>query len=179
MNETSTSVLQFKGKLTFEGIGILLNELKIRKEVYGIRPKLYKKLLTLMIEILENVLKYSEHFEDFILDHPEYFPEFEMNCNEEVYVLVARNPVLEKDQRVIAEKIDRLNRASDEEVKQVYRETITNGIFSEKGGAGLGFIEMAKLSSHDLVYSFHPAVDEYYVYELTIKINHTDSKDHG
>jgi len=41
---------------------MLLNDLNNKKETYQINPVQYKKLLTLMIEILENVLKYSDRF---------------------------------------------------------------------------------------------------------------------
>ena len=111
MKQTTTSVLQFKGKLTFEKIGILLNELKNRKETLGIQPSLYKKLLTLMIEVLENVLKYSDHFEDFSDEYPEYLPEFELNLDDECFILLSRNPVREGDKEIISSKIGRINAA--------------------------------------------------------------------
>ncbi len=179
MKQTTTSVLQFKGRLTFEKIGILLNDLKNRKESLGISPILYKKLLTLMIEILENILKYSDHYQDFIIDRPEFLPEFELNFDEVGFMIVARNPVRNEDKKVIADKIEKINTSSEEELRKVYRETITNGIFTEKGGAGLGFIEMAKTTSRDLEFSFRPASDGYSVYELILHINHIDNNYHG
>jgi len=169
----TTSVIQFKGKLTFERIGILLNDLKNRKEAFDIKPILYKKLLTLMIEVLENVLKYSEYFEDFIFQYPEYLPEFELNLNEDGFILMSRNPVRDEDRGSISEKIKRINTSNEEELKKIYRETITNGMFTEKGGAGLGFIEMAKIASHDLEFNFQPVAEGYSVYELIIHINNT------
>ena len=54
----------------------------------------------------------------------------------------------------------------------IYRETITNGVFSDKGGAGLGFIEMAKITSNKLGYQFLTATDEYQIFELVLSINH-------
>lgn len=172
MKQNTTSVLHYKGKLTFERIGILLNDLKNRKEAFDIQPILYKKLLTLMIEVLENVLKYSDHFEDFTLEYPEYLPEFELNMKDGGFILVSRNPVRNKDKKTISEKIDKINTSNEEELKKIYRETITNGMFTEKGGAGLGFIEMAKIINRDLEIDFHPATSGYSVYELILHINH-------
>lgn len=171
MKHTTTSVLHFKGKLTFERIGILLNDLKKRKESFNIHPVIYKKLLTLMIEILENVLKYSDNFEDYIAENPDYVPEFELTMDENGFELVSRNPVRTADMDIIKKKIDQINESSEEELKQYYRETITNGIFTEKGGAGLGFIEMAKISSSDLKYDFIPSTDDYLMYELLVQLN--------
>ena len=42
LNSVSTTILQYKGKFTFERIGILLNDLKNKKETYHIDPVQYK-----------------------------------------------------------------------------------------------------------------------------------------
>ena len=171
MNSASISILQYKGKFTFERIGILLNDLKNKKETYNIDPVQYKKLLTLMIEILENVLKYSDRFEVFVLDHPDYQPEFELILNEDGFVLTSRNPVRDKDQKEISRRINRINTSDEEELKKIYRDTITNGIFTEKGGAGLGFIEMAKITTNTIVFSFIPIEKGFSYFELSLHIN--------
>lgn len=165
--------------LTFEGIGILLNELKNRKEAFDIHPVLYKKLLTLMIEVLENVLKYSDNFEDFTDNSPDYLPEFELKLGNNGFILVSRNPVRNEDRKLISDRIEKINTSGEKELKKIYRETITNGMFTEKGGAGLGFIEMARITSHDLEFAFHPATAGYSIFELIINISHIDQTNHG
>jgi len=132
-----------------------------------------------MIEVLENVLKYSDHFEDFSDEYPEYLPEFELNLDDECFILLSRNPVREGDKEIISSKIGRINASNEEELFFFYRETITNGMFTEKGGAGLGFIEMAKITDHDLGFAFHPATAGYSIYELILRINHIDQFNHG
>jgi hypothetical protein len=179
LKQTTTSVLQFKGKLTFEKIGILLNDLKNRKKTFDIQSGLYKKLLTLMIEVLENVLKYSDHFEEFSDKYPEYLPEFELTMDDECFILLSRNPVRERDKEVLSRKIERINASTEDELKKIYRETITNGMFTEKGGAGLGLIEMAKITNQDLVFTFSPTTTEYSIYELVLRINHIDQFNHA
>ncbi len=179
LKSASISVLHYKGKLSFERIGILLNDLKNKKETYQINPVLYKKLLTLMIEILENVLKYSDHFEVFVMHNPDYQPEFELNLNDAGFVLTSRNPVRDKDKNAISHRIDKINTSEVEELKKFYRDTITNGIFTEKGGAGLGFIEMAKITTNSIVYSFQPIMKGFSYFELTLHINHLGEENHG
>lgn len=160
-------------------IGILLNELKNRKQTFDIPPVLYKKLLTLMIEVLENVLKYSDHFEDFIGDNPDYLPEFELNRDNKRFILVSRSPVRNEDRGMISVKIKKVNTSGEVELKRIYRETITNGMFTEKGGAGLGFIEMARITNYNLEFAFHPATAGYSIFELILHINHIGQTNHG
>ena len=126
-----------------------------------------------MIELLENILKYSEHFDDFTDNKPEYHPEFELLYKQDHFILITRNPVRQKAMDIISQKISKLNKCDDEGLKKYYRETITNGIFTEKGGAGLGLIEMAKITAQPLEYSFEPIGGGYSWYELklNIKIN--------
>jgi len=156
-----------------------LNELKNKKDIYHIIPVQYKKLLTLMIEILENVLKYSDRFEVFVLDHPDYQPEFKLDLSEDGFILTSRNPVRDKDKIEISGRIDKINTSGDDELKKIYRDTITNGIFTEKGGAGLGFIEMAKITTNTLIYSFKPIDKGFSYFELILHINHFEEEDHG
>ena len=172
LKPTTTSVIRFKGKLTFERIGVLLNDLKIRRNSFEIHPVQYKKLLTLMIESLENVHRYSDAFDDFTLQYPQYLPEFELNLNETGFVLISRNPVRNEDRQIISEKINRINASSKLELRKIYRDTITNGLFTDRGGAGLGFIEMAKVVSKALEFNFHPAEAGFSVYELILHVNH-------
>ena len=53
-------ILNYQGLFNFEIIGHLLNSLKDETEARGISIVNYKKILSVMIEALENVFKYSE-----------------------------------------------------------------------------------------------------------------------
>jgi hypothetical protein len=178
LKQTTTSVIHYKGRITFERIGMLLNDLKTRKESYRIQPVVYKKLLTLMIEVLENIFKYSDHFEEFTRDQPEYLPEFELKIDKDDFLLIARNPVRRSDTDRIRSRIHTINNSTEEHLKKIYRETITNGVFTEKGGAGLGFIEMAKIASRELDFNFSPASGDYLIYELIIHTTNTEHHNH-
>jgi hypothetical protein len=121
-----------------------------------------------MIESLENVCKYTDAYEDFVKDQQEYLPTFNLMMNAESIQLITTNPILNKDIEVLKGKIDIVNNKSREELKQLYVETITNGKFSVKGGAGLGFIEMAKTSGRNLEYSFERISDQYSNYTFIV-----------
>ncbi len=68
----------------------------------------------------------------------------------------------------LKERIDFVNTKTSDELKILYRQTITDGKFTPKGGAGLGIIEMAKISGHPLDYEFEPINGNFSRYTLTI-----------
>lgn len=55
--------------------------------------------------------------------------------------------------------INNINSLDAEELKALYRDTVSNKGFSEKGGAGLGMIDMARKSRHKLECQFIPIKD--------------------
>jgi len=166
-----TPIIDYKGNLTFRTISILIADLKRKKDEFDIDVVVYKKIISLMIEILENVFKYSDYYSFFIEDHPDYEPVFELARNGVDYSIHSSNPILKKDIEKVKDKIDKINTLNSEELHLLYRETITNGAFTMKGGAGLGFIEMAKISCHQLKYKFTPLTGMFYNFELDLRVD--------
>ena len=161
-------LLEYKGHLTYSTIGRLLTKLKhviVRKNM---KTGVYKRILSVMIEALENIYKNSDayHHNDFIRKN--FLPSFHLFRNHTSYKITVSNPVKMEAVPGLKEKIDMINRMSVEELKLLYRQTITNGQFTEKGGAGLGLLEMAKVSRRPLTYSFKPIDDHFAEYSLTI-----------
>ncbi len=159
------TILYFKGQLDYDVIGDLIHNLKLKMKARTVRFGLYKKILTLMIELLENIIRYDENYMDneFILQN--YPPEFQIFFENEFYIIESANAILKKDADILTARIEDLNKLDKKGIKTLYKETITNGIFSAKGGAGLGMIEMAKIADSEFEYSFSE-VDSNYAYFL-------------
>jgi hypothetical protein len=164
----TNSILNHTGLLTFSSIDALLAKFKFVSQEYDIRFAVYKKVLTVMIESLENVCKYTDVYEPFVHKQPEYLPTFDILINSEAIRLVTTNPVRNEDIDLLSKRIELVNNKTRDELKDLYIKTITNGKFSLKGGAGLGFIEMAKTSGRNLQYAFEPINDHYSLYTFTV-----------
>ncbi len=169
------TILHCKGSLSFESIASLLNELKSKKQQYEIKVVVYKKLLSLIIESLENMLKYEDYYKDFVQENPEFMPEFRLEKDGKNFMISTMNPILNKHIKELKGKIDKVNGLDLEGLKTYYRSTITNGRFTPKGGAGLGFIEMAKITMSNLEYDFKKINRKYSVFKLLINLNSTKS----
>ena len=64
------------------------------------------------------------------------------------------NIVSTKDKIFLQKKINELNSMGETELKRLYKATLREGTFSEKGGAGLGLIEVARKASKPMIAKF-------------------------
>jgi hypothetical protein len=161
-------ILEFTGHLTFSTIGRLLTMLKHKMVEKGIKIGIYKRILGVMIEALENIYKYSDQYHDNEMIEKNYLPTFILERKEGIYIIKTSSPIKNSDIARLKEKIELVNTRTVEELKALYRQTITNGHFTAKGGAGLGLIEMAKITNNTLGYRFEPINADFSIYHLTL-----------
>ena len=161
-------ILEYTGHLSFSTTGRLLTMLKGKMSDMGIPLTVYKKILSVLIEVLENVYKYSENYQQdhFILRN--YVPCITLTRNYSSYSLHCSNPILNHHVSGLQNKLEIVNSKNYEELRAYYHQTITNGKFSDKGGAGLGIIDMAKISGNPLSFAFSRINEEYSLYRLEI-----------
>jgi hypothetical protein len=161
-------ILEYTGHLSFSTIGRLLTLLKYKMVEKGIKVGIYKRILSVMIEALENIYKNSDQYSDnsFILNS--YIPTFSLEREKGKYSVKVSNPVHNALIKKLKEKIETVNSKTPEELKIFYRQTISNGHFTPKGGAGLGILEMSKISGNPLVFSFTKINEEYSLFSLEI-----------
>lgn len=163
-------LLSYAGPLKYDTIGHLIHELKDKVSDLGLKLVLYKKILLVMIETLENILKYNEHFKEKADLKKKYLPKFNIQRMSDKFILTSSNAVLNSDIPELTDKLTLINNLDAEGLKKLYKDTITNGQFTHKGGAGLGFIEIAKISSEKIIFSFEPIDDRISYYMLQVVI---------
>ena len=68
----------------------------------------------------------------------------------------------------LREKLEQINQLDAKEIREVYRQMLSVAEFTDKGGAGLGLIEMAKKTGNKLDYDFI-SLDKDYSYFILSK----------
>jgi hypothetical protein len=164
----SKSILSYRGPVSFSTIDRLLSEFKIAAQEHDIPFRAYKKMISVMIEALENVTRYSDQFPCKGEGNNGFCPSCAINRNTKLIELITRNPVKKEHVDPLRNRIDDVNKHTREELMKLYRSTITNGEFTSKGGAGLGFIEMAKTTGKKLEYSFENLSNDYSIYTFRV-----------
>jgi len=77
---------------------------------------------------------------------------FSFNNIDEDYRINSINPIIEKDKEKAVSSLDIVNNKNALELRELYKKKLSEGEFSEKGGAGLGFIQMARKTGKKILY---------------------------
>lgn len=166
----SEVVLEYTGIMSFNTISVLLPRLKENVDALGEKVNTYKRLLTITIEILENCYRYIDsklYLKGFQEDYPSFIKIEKVG---EKFLVESGNTVLKEDVSIITAKLDAVNSMDDLGLREFYKKTIANGQFSAVGGAGLGFIEIAKASGSKIRYSFENIKQDVYFYKIELDV---------
>jgi len=68
-------------------------------------------------------------------------------------------------------KLEKINSLDKEGLKELYKAIIKNTTISEKGGAGLGFVDMARKSGTKLEYEFPEMSTDYAFFCLKVNVS--------
>jgi hypothetical protein len=165
-------ILNHIGIIQYETIGELIHTFKDQIHTRGIQTGTYKKILLVMIESLENIMKHSESCPAELAEPSQsYTPVFSIRKNLSQFVISSSNPIKKYHIRDFKNKLDYLNTLDQQGLKDFYKKTITNGQFTNRGGAGLGLIEIAKISGKKITYEFLPIDDHCDRFSMVITID--------
>ncbi len=165
------------GELLFEHNGAVSNKdlLHILPTVENIleeqeSKKITKrKVINIAIESLQNIQIHSFNNNG---NDGAYQPFFTLMRGDESFEVVIGNLVPNQEKVYLEDKIVKLNSLDQDEVKYLYsiimRQTFEK--FSEKGGAGLGLIDMKKKSGQPLVFDFLPVDNDLSYFRLKVTV---------
>lgn len=159
-------MLTHYGPLSYDEIGYLLNKMMAKFEAYSLA--LRKKVYMAMVESLENVYRHQ----DVMPDDTNHYPRFDLWVDDGQVEMSVGNPVLNSRVEHINACIERVNALDRDGLKELYKNIILHGTITEKGGAGLGFVNMAKVSDQKLAFTFDEIDAQYQYFTIKIVINH-------
>ncbi len=151
-----SSVVENILSLAESSFGDVKEQLLIRKKVYFV-----------MVESLQNITRHQEFADDPDFDQTGLFI---LRRSNNSYSITSANLIKEDAIETLKKKIDIVNSKNAEELKEYAREVLSKGKFSEKGGAGLGLIEMARKAGTKFKYRFVPYKHGFYTFYLNIEI---------
>lgn len=112
-----------------------------------------RRVYHVMVECLQNI---SKHADDKETGEP-ITPGsgiFLVGTLEDHYTVTTGNVISNERLMEMTELLEKVNKLDQAELKDLYRKTIRENRLSEKGGAGLGIIDIAKKTGEKLDYHF-------------------------
>ncbi len=142
---------------------LMLLEKEMENSEFGFVGR--KRLFMFVLESLQNVSRHSDQKKHADMSIVVY------SKTPSGYTVTTGN-VLPSDKIAdLKSKLDEINNLQTDEIRNVYRQMLTTAEFSNKGGAGLGLIEMAKKTGNKLDYDFVPLDDEFSYFILSKTVN--------
>ncbi len=167
-------VVAYKGSIEADVIASTLSLVELKLEKSSIHNSIKKKLYNVLVESLQNLyhhvdtpLSENEDKEDCKSNYGIFI----LNQQEDSFRISTGNFIRHDKIPIIKEKIDKINSLSTEELKDFYKFVLNNQKFSEKGGGGLGLIDMARKTGNKLEYKFFDYNKDFDFFNLTVLIN--------
>lgn len=122
-------------------------------ESVGESSKVKKRVFSIMVECLQNVTRHqtSEKIETV---QPEHSGIFVIQNKNNAYQITSGNIVENQAIPHLKSLLDKINSLEKDALKEYYKQILEDGSISDKGGAGLGLIEMARKSGNKLYFDF-------------------------
>ncbi len=166
-------LLIHKGVITPELINMVTEALEQSVTNLEQDKKVRRKLTNVFIEVFQNVGYHGVKHPNFlnsdliiVIKRPDY------------YKIGTSNIIERSRMQEIKASIDRINGLNSEEIREFYKEVLENNGMSEKGTAGLGFIDVARKTGQRLYCEFEDVDDQHvhFYFETRVLTDYSSDK---
>ena len=156
---------------TIESITDMISEdLNTRNE----NRRVTKRVYHVMMESLQNICKHADSQSDLESNSLEQGLVkqgiFLIGHNKKEYFITTGNNVEIKSAMALRDVLDKINSLDSQGIKEMYKEAMETSELGETGGAGLGFIDMAKKTGTEYEYYFEPDSETSCFFILTMRV---------
>lgn len=166
-------LLLHKGVITPDLINLVVEALE--QSVTNLEPdkKVRRKLTNVFIEVFQNIGYHG-------VKHPSFLnSDLVIVIKRPDYYKVGTSNIIEQDKvEVIKSTIDKVNNMNPEELREYYKLVLENNDMSDKGTAGLGFVDVARKTGQRLYYEFLPVDDlhSHFYFETRVLTDYSQEK---
>lgn len=171
MNEEDV-ILAYKGAITSSLITNVLATIEARLDTISENSTVKKRIYNVLVESLQNLFHHIDEppkvGQEILEDR---FAIFIFSKISSGYKISTGNFIKLSKYQMLKDRIDQINYLSKDELKSLYKLILNNEEFSDKGGGGLGMIDIARKTGNRLEYKFFDFNNEYYFFCLDVEIN--------
>jgi hypothetical protein len=166
-------ILVYEGEFTQEITKSVLAMAERNMDSMGEESSIKRKVFNVMVECLQNIVKHAEESklvtegaEEPASGGKQNAAIFMIGKQSDKYIITSGNPIKNDLVEELSERLDKINSLDRDGLKALYKEIIKNTQLSSKGGAGLGFVDMARKSGQKLEYDFQKIDDDHSFFSL-------------
>ena len=153
--EDDNIILSFKGVFTADLLTSILNILETKMVDLDISPKKKRRVYNVLVECFQNLYHHIETIglDQESIDHQKTAL-IMVKHEEGVFMVRTGNFISKKVMGDLSSRLEMVNKLDEDGLRQLYRENLQNQERTDKGTAGLGFIDIARKSKNKLEYDF-------------------------
>jgi len=151
LHNESDILLSYGGVFTQSLIAGMTGVLEKEIEAAELPMKISNNIFVIFIELAQNIMNYAKKTN--LEDKTDPKGIITVNKKENNYIICAHNIITEDDKTKIEPLLEFIQNASEDAIKQKYKEIRKKSRNSEEKGSGLGFLEIAK-KTQNIQYGF-------------------------
>lgn len=159
-------ILVYEGEFTQEITKSVLSMAEKNLDSMKEEQNIKRKVFNVMVECLQNICKHS----DKVAKEQEKGAVFMIGVEENYYIITSGNYIYNEFVPSLEEKLHQINNLDKDGLKNMYKDLLVNNEISDKGGAGLGFVDIARKSGQKLEFDFEKVNDKYSFFAFKTKI---------
>jgi hypothetical protein len=166
---TENLILVYQGEFSQETTRSILAMAERTLERSAVEPAIKRKVFNVMVESLQNIVR---HNEEPAPSNGNQTAIFLVGREPNGYSVMSGNPVRKGSVAGLKATLDRINGLDRDGLKDLYKDIIQGTSLSEKGGAGLGLVDMARKSGEKLSFDFPEMSEKYCFFCLKVNVSH-------
>lgn len=161
-------MLAFRGTISSDLLDSLLHIAELRLKEMTFETRTRKKAFHILVECLQNLFKHAnDENEELAFDSKGMVI---MLANEAGIKIATGNTLSRASAELLEHRLNTLDLLDSESIRSEYKEQLVNGKLSARGGAGLGFLDIARKSGSGFDYKISPLGDDKFFFTFNVNV---------
>lgn len=166
-------ILLHKGELSFDLVTSLIETLEGRVNEIEENRKVRRVFYSVVTECIQNLYYHMDEVRDegIISAYDSRSGLILVMARKNFFKVITGNYIPNYRIENLQKSLEKINQMDADELREFYKEVLSDGKYSDKGTAGLGFIEISKKTKNPLQYSFQKITEEYSYFTFEVRIS--------
>lgn len=160
-------MLRYSGSITSDQISEILERVEDQFGQLKASPQVKKKIMGVLVESIQNVFHHGAKGQSPNQQHDSSVLVAESDGD---YIVVTGNRIPTEKAMQLAERLERINSMTREELNKSYRNILLSKLKSSIHGAGVGMIDIARRSGSKILYKLEKIDENFYFFSMEVKI---------